>query len=383
MQLGVSFETDRAKSSAGTAVEPLNYRSDVQLSVTQPILRGFSTDLAIPRIDILEARIASDHERQQLAVESAGVIEQTCDAYWDVVEDLYAYDLQVRSHKRAEDQLALTKRQIAAGTLPPSDIIAAQSTLAQRELGLVQAEEGIHAAWDQLRGVLHLAHDQWSRPILPTDVPSFAPRATSLEKALETAVAHRPELAQAALDIQAQGLAIRQADNNNLPQIDLGLSGGLVGQDAHFRGALHQVGSTDANELGVMLNLIWTPLNRTARANADLERARYRVARAQREALVQQIWLAVREAVRQQRSAARQVIAAAKSRALAEQTLDLEQRKFLNGTSSNFLVAQRQGEVAAAQLAELTAVLGHEKARAALLRATGRLLADHNVELGP
>jgi len=90
----------------------------------------------------------------------------------------------------------------------------------------------------------------------------------------------------------------------------------------------------------------------------------------------------VRDAVRNQRSAARQVAAAAHFRELSEKSLEVEQRKFLNGTSSNFVVAQRQEELAAAQLSELTAVLGHTKAAAALSRATGQLLAERHIELG-
>jgi outer membrane protein TolC len=131
----------------------------------------------------------------------------------------------------------------------------------------------------------------------------------------------------------------------------------------------------------VFVNLSWTPLRRATSAAAEIERTRNEVVVARREQLVQQIWFDVRDAVRNQRSAARQVEAAARFRELAEKSLDVEQRKFLNGTSSNFVVAQRQEELAAAQLAELTAVLGHTKAATALARATGQLLGDRHIDL--
>src|SRR5205823_14035977 len=110
--------------------------------------------------------------RQQLAIAAVTVVEQTEDAYWDVVEALYRYDLGVRSRKRAQDQLELTKRQIAAGLMPPSDLIAAESTLAQRDLALVQGELAIEQTSDRLRAVMNLPRDQWARPILPVDMPS-------------------------------------------------------------------------------------------------------------------------------------------------------------------------------------------------------------------
>src|SRR5262249_52418679 len=102
-RLELDFTNARARSSAGTGVQPLAYRSTLALSITQPLLRGFSTDLVLPRIELLTARIASEHERQQLLVTAAEVIERTEDAYWDVVQALYRYDLDLRSQKRAAD----------------------------------------------------------------------------------------------------------------------------------------------------------------------------------------------------------------------------------------------------------------------------------------
>ncbi|HSR97299.1 MAG TPA: TolC family protein [Kofleriaceae bacterium] len=381
MQLDVDFTNGRVRSTAGTAIGLLTYRSQVALTVTQPLLRGFSTDLVVPRIDVLRAELASERERQQLAVAAVDVVERTEDAYWDVVQALYRYDLELRSRKRAEDQLALTHRQIDAGLMPPSDLISAESTLAQRVLQVLQAEQAIEDASDRLRAILALPREQWARPILPTDMPRFAAEAHRPEDMLAVALKNRPELAQLDLDLQAQALAVRKADNDQLPQIDVGVSATLVGQGGLYRDALDEIGRTDAPGYSVMLNMTWTPLRRATAAAAELERARQRIAQVRREQTVQDVWLAVRDAVRTQQSAAQQVTAAARFRDLSTRSLDAEQRKFLNGTSSNFVVAQRQEELASAQLAELTAVLGHKKATAALLRATGRLLEERRIEL--
>lgn len=381
-QLAVDFFSVRSRSTLGTAVTPLNYRSTLSFSVVQPLLRGFSTDLVIPRVTVLQAELASEREKRELAVVIADVVQRTEVAYWDVVQALFRYDLERRSYQRAEEQLELTRRQIESGVLPPSDMISAESTLAQRQLQLVQAEEAIGFAWDQLRGLINLPREQWARPILPVELPRFRPQAIAPEDALTTALAHRPELAQLDLDLEAAVLSVRRADNDKLPQIDLGITGTVVGQDERYPEALGQLGTIEARGWGVLLNLTWTPLQRATRAAAEIERARHQMVVARREQLVQQIWFAVRNAVRDQRSAARQVEAAARFRELAEKSLDVEQRKFLNGTSSNFLVAQRQQELAAAQLSELAAVLGHTKATAALARATGRLLEERHIELG-
>ncbi len=381
-QLQVDWNNGRSKSTQMNAVSPLNYRSTLSFTVRQPLLRGFSTNLDIPQVAVLEAKLGSEREKQQLATVVTEVVERTEAAYWDLVQALFRYDLERRSHKRAEEQLNLTRRQIDSGVLPPSDMIGAESTLAQRQLQLVQAEEQIALAWDQLRTILNLPRDQWSRPILPIDVPHFTPRPISAEDAMQTALAHRPELASIELELRAQALAVGKAENDKLPQIDVGLTGTLVGQDDRYGSAVDQLTSAEGRGWSVLVNFTWTPLRRATKAAAEIERTRHEMVATRRNQLVQDVWFAVRDAVRNQRSAARQVEAAARFRELAEKSLDVEQRKFLNGTSSNFVVSQRQEELAAAQLAELSAVLAHTKASASLARATGLLLDERHITLG-
>jgi outer membrane protein TolC len=198
---------------------------------------------------------------------------------------------------------------------------------------------------------------------------------------LTVAIEHRPELAQAKLDLPAEELAVRTADNDRLPQIDVGLSGSLYGQDSTYHGALAEYGRADATAYNVFVNFTWTPLQRATRAAAEIERTRHQIAVVQHDQTLQAIWLAVRDAVRTQANAARQVYAAAKFRELSTKNLEIEQRKFVSGQSSNFFIAQRQEELAQAQQSEVQAVLAHKKATAALLKATGRLLEERHVSL--
>ncbi|MFT3695405.1 MAG: TolC family protein [Kofleriaceae bacterium] len=379
--VSLDFNNIRARSSAGTAVLPLYYDSYLSLSVTQPLLRGFSPDLTVPRVDVLRAKIASERERAQLTVTATAVVQATENAYWDVVSALYAYDLQLRSQKRAEDQLALTKRQIDAGLNPPSDLIAAESTLANRKLQVLQAEATIDAAYDALRSVLNLPHDQWARPILPVEPPQFAPSSSSAEDALAVAIKHRPEIMQLDLDLQTALLTVRQAENARLPQLDLGVTGSLIGADNTYGATLGGIGDANAHEYNVTVNFSWTPLMQATRAQADIAKSQQQVAKVTREQSVQNIWFEVRDAVRNQLSASRQVFAASKFRQLSTESLEVEQRKFLSNQSTNFTLAQHQDELAQAQLSELTAVLVHKKATAALLKATGRLLDERHITL--
>jgi outer membrane protein TolC len=381
-QASITFANTRTAGDVADFDADLFYNSSLIASITQPIARGFSADLVVPRADILRAKITSQRERAQLDVVAQNIVQQTENAYWNVVLALYSYDLQVHSQKRAEDQLALTHRQIDAGLLPPSDLITAETTLAQRKLLVVQAEQQLSSSSDQLRSVMNVPREQWSRPIVPTDLPSFAAKPDTAEGALGIALEHRPELVQLALDLKTALVNLRLAENNELPQINVGVSGSLLGAQTAYGSDLALIDHAKAAGYELMLNLSWTPLNRAAGANADISRSNQRVAVANRDQALQDTWFLVRDAVRNQASTERQVLAAAKFRLLATENLAVEQRKFTSGTSSNFFIAQRQEDLANAQLAELQAVLAHKQATVALLRAEGTLLDERHVQLG-
>jgi len=73
--------------------------------------------------------------------------------------------------------------------------------------------------------------------------------------------------------------------------------------------------------------------------------------------------------------------AAVEARQLQEQSLEIENEKFANGLSTNFLVLQYQGFVAQARSTEVAARGAYVKARTALERATGRTLENHGVSI--
>ena len=246
----------------------------------------------------------------------------------------------------------------------------------------------MEAKWDEMRQMLTLPEHgipraEWRRAIVPVERPSFAPSAQSLDDALAAALRNRPEPAQLASDVADAALGVRDARNARLPQLDLGVSGTLIGQAERTGASLRDLGGADARGWTVMLDLTWTPLSRRADAALAIERSREAQRVTQRDAALQRIWIEVKDAVRAQDGAAREVAAAARFRQLAEDGLALEERRFLNGTSSNFLIAQRQEELAAAQVAELTALLDHQKALATRLHATGALLTERGIAMPP
>jgi outer membrane protein TolC len=130
----------------------------------------------------------------------------------------------------------------------------------------------------------------------------------------------------------------------------------------------------------VAVTLGWAPLGVAARAELRRLQSALRENQLGREQLLVTLRAQIREALRAIDTAERQLFASAKFRDLAERSLDVEQRRFLNGLSSNFFIAQRQAELAQARLGELEALIQHEKASSDLQLATGQLLEAHHLK---
>jgi len=379
--LQLDFTNVRTESSLNSAVLPLLYRSVLELRLTQPLLRGFAFDTDIPRAEVLRAELASERAQKDVQAVLLTLVRDTEQAYWDLFQALKSYEVQQGAVQLAEQQLSLTRRQIDSGVRPPSDLINAEGALAQRELELVRAQNVGAQAMDQLRFLLNLPRDEWARPLLPRDKPAFDRFSIGFEPALAQALEHRPELAQRDLDVKRAELDVRVAKANRLPGLDASVSYGVLGQRPGYGDTVDQLSSNDARVWSAGVNFSWTPFNEAASAALEARELGRQAAHTDRQAQELALRLELRAALRSLETAERSVRAAGKFRSLAERSLDAEQRRFLNGTSDNFYIAQRQNDLAGARLSELAALVQHRKAATALRAAMGVLLDDRGVVL--
>ncbi len=378
--LRVDFLSSRTDSTLGNAVAPELFRSGLALALSQPLLRDFSFSTRIQRAPVLRAQFGSEAAREEARLRAMLTVKATEDAYWGLVESWKTYEVNRGAHQLAGEQLELTRRQIKAGVLPESDVIAVEGTLAQREVALVRAEAQIERAADVVRGLLDMPAAEWSFPLLPLDAPDFAHVEVPFDQAMERAIASRPELQRTRIDLRRIALDLDVARNSRLPRLDLQVGVGSVGQDTVYARTLDQLRELNGQQWNVGLVLAWAPFQGAARAElARLDSALHQN-QLGRDQLLVGVRAQIREAMRSIETAERQLQASAKFRDLAERSLDVEQRRFLNGLSSNFLVAQRQAELAGARLGELEALIQHERASSDLQLAMGDLLEARHLK---
>ncbi|MDL2718570.1 MAG: TolC family protein [Acidobacteriota bacterium] len=373
-----------------TTVNP-TYSSGLAASFTQPLLRNFGT--AVHGRFVVQARLSRDASGYDFVRAVQSAIQLSEYAYWDLVYAVENLRAKQEALARAMDLNRITKIKIDVGALAPIDVVQTEVTIAQREQDIITAEGLIGDAQDRLRRLLNVqSQPDWSRPIVPTDRPTReslregfqADVEAGFKRALET----RPEVRQALILIESKKVTRAYTKNQMRPRLDLSGSYGFNGLGAQALvqnpdGTLTQLNYSDAlQDITHRTYPSWTlgvafvvPIgNNVARgndaiANADLELSRTNFAITKANLQVE-----VRAAARSIDTAYRSVAAATKARELAERNLDAEKKKYENGMTTSFQVAQIQNDLTTAITSELQAIATYLKNIVAWHKAVGDIL---------
>ncbi|HEY4086482.1 MAG TPA: TolC family protein, partial [Bryobacteraceae bacterium] len=248
----------------------------------------------------------------------------------------------------------------------------------------------------------------WNTELVPEDMSSDRPAAAVLDDAIKTALESRPELKQNMIALAMNKLDVKRTHEQAKPQIDanatlstVGLSGTppsaalLSGLSQFFPGgvaippiligdygqSLSNLTSGHFTTASVGVTMSFPIRNRTAEANSAVaasETKRLEATKKQVELAIEQD---VRNAVQAVSTAGARLDAASNARKDAEDQYASEQRQFQAGTSTVFLVLQRQTDLIAARTREARAHADLGEAAANLDRATARTLTARNIDV--
>lgn len=398
-------------------------------SYTQPLWRGLRFDNNRRQIEIAKRNLSlTDAQFRQRAIDVISQVEQ---AYWNLAFALRNLQVQIDAVRQARVQVESNNRQVEKGVLAPIDVVAAQTQVTTFEQNVYTAQEAVTQAENTLKTLIlpDRTDALWSRAITPvTPVNLEAPRVP-LEQAVRAALENRPELAQLKTTADINDVNVRFFRDQTKPQVDLvgtyttaGLAGTLVqaqttGNTSTNAALLQRVNDLSAlaglepippstSTTSVAPNLIGgytqslrnlleqnyptarvgvrisLPLrNRTAEANLGASLAQGNRIKDQLAQAEQLIEADVRNSLQAVRSAEARLASAAATRSSAEQQYESEQRQFRAGTTTVFLVLQRQTDLLAARARELQAQTDLNKAISAFQRATGRTLEANQISI--
>jgi outer membrane protein TolC len=406
------------------------YPSAMTLTWTQPLFRNLLYDDARHHIEVAKKNQAlSDAQFRQRVTE---VVTQAVDAYWDLVFAARNLDVQLEAVDLARRQVESNERMVKQGLLAPIDVTEAETQLDNFEQNAYSAQESLTRAENVLKTLMlgdRLA-PVWSKAIVPETPLNLVAPNVAVAEAVSEAVVHRPEVEQIKISHAINEADERYYREQTKPQVDLiatyignGLAGRVLppqpnalnaGTDAIVAriNQLSQIeglppvppiafgsgtvppllvgsyGQSLSNiagwnfpttHAGVRVSL---PLrNRTAEANLGASVAQARRLESQRARLEQLIEADVRNSIQSMESARARLGAAGASRRSAEAQHESEVRKFQAGTSTVFLVLQRQTAMINARDLEVRAQADLSKAIADYERATAKTLESHDIDI--
>ncbi|MBZ5594125.1 MAG: TolC family protein [Acidobacteriia bacterium] len=406
------------------------YPNSVSLNLAQPLWRGLRFDENRHRVQVARKnRQLSAEQFRQRVIE---IVTQAVGAYWELDFAWHNLDVQTEAVRLAERQYGSNRRQAEQGLLAPIDVVAAQTQVATFEQSLFAAQQALTQAENNLKSLMlpNRSDLLWGAALIPETQPNVNVTVPSLDDAVQQALKSRPELAQSAISLEVNKLDTRLSEEQAKPRIDAfanltaaGLAGrplppgpnpftagtdALIGRlnqlsalaglppvppisfgstavPAIFLGSYGQslsslaTGNFPSAQVGLQISF---PLrNRTAEAQVATSTAEGRRLRALRDQIEMAVEADVRNSLQAVTSAQSRLDAAVLARRSAEEQYASEQRQFQAGTSTVFLVLQRQTDFISARSREVRARADLGEAIANLDRATARTIEAQKITL--
>ena len=387
------------------------YLATLNVSVTQPLLRNLGMNPSKRQYKL--ALVNEDANVEQSLVDSSNTIAQVEDAYWNLVSAWRNVAIQEEALKDAVTQQHSIVRLARQGATAPIDATESSTQVATFQDNVYSALQTVSELQNQLKGLIVTDPSDpiWRANLMPVSPVQQLPGAPSLSEIISLAMQNRPEVRQAMDKYRQANIDLQFAKNQALPQMDAqitymsnGFAGLLqpepafVAQQCPF-GAVRFCPTPPPYTLGTMpqaYNNLWSfrypafnigvtvsfPLqNDVARGLKGIAREEQQQAAVLTAGVAARIGYDARNALQTYNSALSRLHAATIARQASEQVYASELRKFHNGSSTTFLVLQRQVELQQNRARELLAQTDLNKAVVEIQRVEGTILTNNNVKV--
>jgi outer membrane protein TolC len=412
------------------------YQTAISLNYTQPLLRGAGAGSAV-RFQLTLANANAQGQAAQVLTQASQTVTNVSNTYWDLVNAWRDVAIQEEGLRNAQAQAASNQRLAQRGAAAPVDVIESNTQINVFQDNVFSALQRVQALQSQLKSLVlgNPGDPLWLANLVPTSPVQQLPAEPKLDDLMTMALRNRPELAQLRAQRLVAAANLAYAKNQKLPQLDLGVgvtANGFSGEPNNISGtpffqtlgseitALNSLinnfnstaipanqiplivpnfGTAPAFQTGtigqswqnlsdfrfptytVSLTLQFPLTNRTAKANYVIAEEQAKQIAVQELALLQRLRSESVNAIQTLRETQYRLAAASAARDAAARVLLSEQRRFAAGTSTTFLVLQRQLDLANTEGRELQAQTDLNKAVVQLDAVAGTNFADYNIDV--
>ncbi|MGM0600112.1 MAG: TolC family protein [Candidatus Rifleibacteriota bacterium] len=303
--------------------------------------------------------------------------------YWDYYLSTRQLEIMQESVELAKQQQNETMRRIEAGSIPESEVAAAEAEVKLREVDLINAKSRSLSNSVALLRLLNPDSRNFYRrlPLIKSRPEILKAPDFDLDRYIELALAERPEIEQADLEIRQGKLEIVSTQNGLLPRLDLFVEMGKTGYARSFAATNPKPGEDGAYDVSAGLIYELNNHRRDERARHSRAKLNLKLQQHSMKNLEQLITQEVINAYIEVQRTRQQIQATAATSEKQQEKLRVEEIKFNLGKTTSFQVAQAQRDLTAARIAQVNAKVEHQQACTELLRASGILLYQRDILL--
>ncbi len=377
----------RSETSADSVFfSPLNYRGAYELSLSQPLLRGFGRDITETSLRIAMRNVEASRLATRRSVETT--VASVVSSYWDLVYTRRNVAVQESALAEARELLEINQRRLEVGTGTALDVVSAEANIETQKASIIDA-------LNQLRDIQDVLLDKINSPgfrlggeagpifrdieVIPTTPLELAEFPVDMTDAVQMALAMRLELFQREIQIANSEDQLKLSQDQVRPNLTLSGGWNQPGNDLTFDGSWANIGEDYSWNAGLNFEI---PLgNRAARNRLLQSREDLRLANISKDQASHGIVLEVTRAVRELQSARQSVDTTRAATRLRREELDGETRRLEVGVSTAYQVLQVQNSLLQAQVSELQSQVRLRKAISAYRNATGTILKGYGIQL--
>jgi len=357
-----------------------NSGSSVSASLTQPLLKNFWIDST--RLNIRVAKNRLKYSEQGLRQQLITSVTAVATAYYELIYAQQNVQVQQEALDLAQTQLDQDNQRVQIGTLAILSVQQDKSQVAQSKANLIAAQSTLDTDQNALKNLLTDNYSQWHDTDIQPSEALMAPLKTfDLQDSWAKGMAGRPDLLQAKLNVEQQGIQLKYDQNQLFPELDLIGSFGYTGAGREFDAALDQTGEgsrpfyTYGAQLTVPLGNLG-PRNQYKTAKATLQQVLLQLKQLEQNVMVQ-----IDNAVKQAESAYQSAEATKQARIYAEAALDAETKTYAVGKATTFEVLTYQNNLTAARSQEIRALANYNESLANLAAQEGATLERYNINI--
>ena len=361
---------------------PDSSSGSVGLSATQPLLKNFWIDNN--RLTILVAKNRLKYSEQALRGQIITSVTAVEIAYYELIFARENVKVQQEALVLAQTQLDDDKRRMVVGTVAErgGTIEQDEAQVAQSQASLIAAQNTLSVDQNTLKNLLTDNYTQWHDvEIEPTLALAAERQLFDVQDSWSKGMTGRPDLVQARLNVEQQGIQLKFYRNQLFPEVDLIGSYGFNGSGSEYRDSFNQMGDASrpfysyGGQLTVPLGNVG-PRNQLKAGKAAEKQLLLQLKQLEQNVMVQ-----IDNAVKAAESAWESADATRQQRIYAEAALKAEQGKYAVGKSTIFIVLQLQTALTTARSQEIRALANYNQALASLAAAEGTSLQRDNLAI--